>query len=241
MSYAAPMGRSDDADEFYQQLQRLERRVAGARRLDECTGWQPWPRRGVYFVFEEGEFRHDGATPRVVRVGTHALKPGSQTSLWQRLAQHRGTRPHSQPGGNHRGSVFRHHVGLALINRGLHPEAAESWTSPRPTGEARAREAGLEATVSRTIGAMRVLWVAVDDEPGAESQRGRIEANSIALLSASSEAVDPTSRGWLGHAARSERIRTSGLWNVNHVHQPYERSFLAALAAAVERTPEPAA
>lgn len=235
------MGHSDDVDEFYQQLQRLEQRLGGTRRLGECTGRQPWPRRGVYFIFEEGELRHDGATPRVVRVGTHALKPGSQTSLWQRLAQHRGTRPHSQPGGNHRGSIFRHHVGLALLNRGLHPEAAASWASPRPTREDRAREAGLEATGSKTIGAMRVLWVAVDDEPGTDSQRGQIEANSIALLSANSGTVDPTSRGWLGHVARSERIRTSGLWNVNHVHQPYQRSFLAALAAVIDRTPEPAA
>lgn len=235
------MGHRDDLDEFYQQLQRLERRVGGGRRLGECAGRQPWPRRGVYFIFEDGELRHDGTTPRVVRVGTHALKPGSQTSLWQRLAQHRGTRPHSQPGGNHRGSVFRHHVGLALLNRGLHPEAAASWAWPRPTREERAREADLEAAVSKTIGAMRVLWVAVDDEPGTQSQRGRIEANSIALLSVSSAAVDPPSRGWLGHATRSERIRTSGLWNVNHVHQPYERSFLAALVAAVEHTPKPAA
>ena len=234
------MGHCYDLDEFYQHLRRLERRVGGARRLAECTGRQPWPQRGVYFFFEDGEVREDGLTPRVVRVGTHALRAGSQTTLWRRLAQHRGTRPSTDPGGNHRSSVFRHHVGLALLNRGLHPEAASSWNSNRPAREERGREANLEATVSKTIGAMRVLWVAVEDDPGPDSLRGRIEADAIGLLSAATAGpVDPASQSWLGHAARGELIRTSGLWNVNHVHKPYRRSGLDALAEAVGRTPRP--
>ncbi len=46
-----------------------------------------------------------GSEPRVVRVGTHALKAGSQSTLWGRLAQHRGQG--NTGGGNHRGSIFR--------------------------------------------------------------------------------------------------------------------------------------
>jgi len=48
---------------------------------------------------------------RVVRVGTHGLKTGSTSTLWGRVHQHRDTR---EGGGNHRGSVFRLHVGQAL-------------------------------------------------------------------------------------------------------------------------------
>ena len=69
-----------------------------------------WPKRGVYFFFKPGETRRDG-TPRVVRVGTHALKTGSGTSLWDRLSKHRGNLAGRSPGaGNHRGSIFRLHV-----------------------------------------------------------------------------------------------------------------------------------
>jgi hypothetical protein len=50
-----------------------------------------WPQRGVYFFTEEGERRHDtGEGLRIVRIGPHALKKGSRTTLWDRLSQHRG-------------------------------------------------------------------------------------------------------------------------------------------------------
>jgi hypothetical protein len=39
-----------------------------------------WPRRGVYFFFENGEMRSEtGTGPRVVRVGTHAMRSGLPT------------------------------------------------------------------------------------------------------------------------------------------------------------------
>ena len=47
----------------------------------------------------------------------------------------------------------------------------------------RLSEQAAEREVSRIIGAMPVLWLAVDDPPGSESLRGYIERNSIALLS----------------------------------------------------------
>ena len=65
---------------------------------------------------EEGEVRAEtGDCPRIVRVGTHALKTGSKTKLWTRLKQHKGiTRT---GGGNHRGSIFRKIMGAALIKK----------------------------------------------------------------------------------------------------------------------------
>jgi hypothetical protein len=47
----------------------------------------------------------------------------------------------------------------------------------------RAAENALECEVSKVICAMPFLWLAINDEPGAESLRGYIERNSIALLS----------------------------------------------------------
>lgn len=76
---------------FYHLIARLEAALGGARMLTECTGKSIWPERGIYFFTEDGEFRtHTGTGPRIVRVGTHALKSGSGTTLWGRLSQHRG-------------------------------------------------------------------------------------------------------------------------------------------------------
>ena len=74
-----------------------------------------WPQRGLYFFCEAGEERSGtGTGMRVVRVGTHGLKAGSRNTLWGRLSQHRGT---SRGSGNHRGSIFRLLLGIALARR----------------------------------------------------------------------------------------------------------------------------
>ena len=88
-----------DLDRFYALLARLEQAIGGTRTLADCHGRMGWPTRGVYFFFEPGEQRRNGA-PRVTRVGTHALTATSKATLWGRLAQHRGR---GSGGGDHRG------------------------------------------------------------------------------------------------------------------------------------------
>ncbi len=71
--------RFDDLKRFYAALDALARKTNGARLLSACDGRMGWPERGVYFFQERGENRTDtGSGPRVVRVGTHALKDGSK-------------------------------------------------------------------------------------------------------------------------------------------------------------------
>ena len=80
----------------------------------------------------------------------------------------------------------------------------------------------------------------VDDEPGPGSDRAYIERNAIALASNyGSEPIDPRVDGWLGHESPSEKIRGSGLWNVDHVDESYDPAFLDRLAGAVEETEPP--
>jgi len=229
-----------DLDRFYEMLARLEADV-GKRRLADCSGWMAWPRRGVYFFFENGEFRRDGVTPRVVRVGTHAVAKGSKTTLWRRLSMHRGTR---SGGGNHRGSIFRLHVGGALLDRDddLRPDP-KSWGIDRSANRAvRDAEAHVEQAVSSYIRAMPFLWVEADDEPGKASIRRVIEANSVALLSCTSptgDTADPPSETWPGRHCRNEAVRRSGLWNVQHTDSEYHPSLLALLEECAGRTKPP--
>lgn len=223
--------RSVDLCRFYDILARLEVRVGGMRRLSACEARSGWPKQGVYFFSEKGECRSGSGTGyRIVRVGTHAVSNGSRTTLWNRLAQHKGT---SRLGGNHRGSVFRKLVGQALAVR--EPSlAVETWGSGQSAARSvRATERALEAEVSRYIGDMPFLWLSVEDSPSPMSRRAYIERNSIALLSnvAADCGVcpDPASTDWLGLRCRKEDVRLSGLWNSRHVHETYHPDFLDQL------------
>ena len=152
--------------------------MGGPRRLLSCDGRFSWPQRGVYFFMEDGEARSDsGQGPRIVRVGTHALKAQSSTTLWKRLSQHKGREKSGR--GNHRGSIFRLIVGTAL-----NADAAETcltWGDKTAGRDVRAGETALEEHVTRIIGRMPFLWLVIDNEPGPTSMRGYIERNAIAL------------------------------------------------------------
>jgi hypothetical protein len=202
--------------------------------LSGCNGGVALPKRGVYFFFEPNELREVDAGPRIVRVGTHAVKPGSRSTLWQRLSQHRGTMRIA--GGNHRGSIFRLLVGLALANQ--RPEVAcSTWgTGSSAAREIRESERNLEAAVSEHIGRITLLSLPLDDEPGRSSLRGYIEKNAIALLSNFGRpAIDPPSPNWLGHYCPREKVRLSGLWNSDHVDEDYDPEFLTVLEQIVEQ------
>lgn len=206
----------------------IESDIGGARKIADCSGRMDWPTRGVYFFRENGEQRSDtGESRRIVRVGTHALKLGSATKLWTRLSQHKGQL--TTAGGNHRGSIFRSLVGAALIRK--HKLAFPTWgKGASASREVRTSEVALEREVSIVIGNMSVLWIAVDDAAGPESQRGYIERHAIALLSnCNKPPLDAPSPTWLGHHCDRERVRQSGLWNQNHADEYNDPNFLDRL------------
>ena len=227
--------RLQDIQRFYNILKMLEEIQGGYRTLDESSGQMDWPERGVYFFFEGGENRsNSGQGHRVTRVGTHALIEGSSSTLWKRLRMHRGTLRGGRPGGgNHRGSVFRHHVGTALKARDDWSEKVAGEWEEGSSAPASVRDAEypLEQAVSDYIRQMPFLWLGIGDAPGPDSLRGYIEENTIALLSnyGADQPIDPPAEDWLGRWAASDEIEASGLWNVNHVNKEYDPDFLTIL------------
>lgn len=91
--------------------------------------------------------------------------------------------------------------------------------------------------MSRYIGVMPFLHLAVNDEPSPESMRAYLERNSIALLSNSAsvarEVSDPPSDFWLGRFCPNPKVRQSGLWNRRHVDERYDPEFLNRLQELV--------
>ncbi len=224
-----------DIDRFYSLLTEIEKGVGGKRKLADCSGEMEWPRMGVYFFFEEGEVRTaDISMSRVVRIGTHTVSRGSKTTLWHRLRTHRGT---STLTGNHRGSIFRSHVGSAILGKSKGRLNVPTWGSGQTASkDIRESEVELEREVSDYIGSLSLLWLAVGDEPSATSDRSYIERNAIALLSGPTGPLDLPSNRWLGRYSTREAIRQSGLWNINYVDDTYDERFLEVLAEYVEVT-----
>jgi hypothetical protein len=142
--------------------------------------------------------------------------------------------------GNHRGSIFRRHIGSALLARdaGQLPVVASWLDKSKPKSAAQvAAEETVERAVSVYLGNMPFVFVEADDEPSSKSIRAKIERNSIGLLTAARKAgVEGPSQQWLGHSCPHPVVRASGLWNVKHVDADYDPAFLDLLEAIAPKS-----
>jgi hypothetical protein len=217
--------RAEDLAQFYELLRKVRDHLGGTPYLRDLHGRFNWPQKGVYFFFQEDELRSgEFRESRVVRVGTHAVSIGSKSTLWNRLRAHKGT---GNGLGNHRGSIFRLHVGASMIIQGGLQERYPHWGIGQYAAPViRDCEADLERAVSEYIGRMRVLWVGIYDTPSSHSDRAYIEQNSIGLLAGQEGPTDTASPSWLGNHSPILAIRKSSLWNVNYVNGTYSPAFL---------------
>lgn len=176
---------------------------------------QELPSDGVYFYYEQGESTRcaDEIFERIVRVGSHRKMAG----LPRRLIDHYWA--------NKDGSVFRKHIGCALIRRdGMPEDCLRSWIA-----KGQPYDLTLENEVDsslRTRFKFRTLLV-----PQA-SERDSLERNLIAFLSEAG--VSTPSEAWLGLFSPYPEIRKSGLWNVRHVEEAPEITPEALLARIEE-------
>ena len=199
--------------------------------MADASGRLGWPKRGVYFLLEDTESSPSERSFRISRIGTHAVSKGSQTTLWDRLSTHRGV---NSGLGSHRSSIFRLHVGRALVLAGKHP-AIETWGVGQVANRSvREQEADLERLVSSTIGRMRVLWLDIPDEPGPMSDRAYVEKGSIGLLSRMAILQPTKSEQWLGNWSASNKISTSGLWNLNYLYSKPDSALVDVIGRYVE-------
>lgn len=213
----------EDVEDVYRCISQLAEKTGGIRFLNECNGRMYWPKRGVYFFvdFQEQSIVSSGF-PRIVRIGTHAVSKGSKTTLWDRLKTHKGT---EKGEGNHRGSIFRLHVGNAIINReGL---SCDTWgIGQNATKEIREKEKYIEQLVSDYIGHLGVVVLDIDDMPCATSDRAYVEKNAIALLSSINSSLNFSTLSWLGNWNPRYEIKNSCLWNINYINSDYDSNFL---------------
>jgi len=230
------LAQQDEVDHLYELLRSRSNvirsrygRMPSPRDLPAAR--RDWSTKGVYFFFEPSETRDKGGEQRIVRIGSHT---GAQSSIESRVVGE-----HAVDWGR---SVFRNHLGSALIRQGKFDHAinskerekwAQLWSSSEGSFTAHNDRKRLHPSlhslhpiVTQTVASMTLVWVEVADR----TERLELEEQCIRLLSnylRQSAPIDASSPAWLGHYALCEEVQRSGLWNVKHVKKAHTPGFLA--------------
>ena len=201
-------------NKFYELINKLEK----FESIDEFLKSEQKYSKGVYFFFDPAEKINNGYN-RIIRVGSHGLSGKSNSTLKGRLRQHKGF---LNGGGNRRVSVFRRHVGNAIIKK-------ENFDEKEVQDEV------LEKMISDYINSLPLAVLLFEDKC---KLRKDIEKKSIRLLSENMENININ---WLGTYSNNEKIKKSGLWNIQHVKIKKEnekcaeiKEFLIALETLVK-------
>lgn len=184
-----------------------------------------WPKNvknGIYLMFERGESGHGG--DRIVRIGTHT----GDRQLESRLSQHFTME-------NKNRSIFRKNIGRCYLNREQDPylplwelDHTKPGHQERMNSE---KERELEASISAYIQA-NISFALVRVE--SREERLRLESRIISTVSLCEECGP--SEGWLGMESTKEKIRRSGLWQVNELWKtPLSPEDLEKIAANIFR------
>ncbi|KGE18536.1 hypothetical protein PWYN_03505 [Paenibacillus wynnii] len=171
---------------------------------DDCI-----PRNGIYFLLEKGEYGHDA--DRIVRVGTHTGPNQLRSRLKQHFVQENKDR-----------SIFRKNIGRCLLNRDKDPYASV-WELDFTTREAKlnnghlinpAYQLTIESRVSDYFQKHFSFCVlGIEDK----TERLSLESRLISTLSLCDECAPSVQ--WLGMSSPHEKIRRSGLWQVNELYK----------------------
>lgn len=213
----AYMNRVEHLQRLYEEIERLRSR-RGTFLLSELAG-QELPEKGLYIFIDQSEINRWHQSGRIVRIGTHAVSAGSRSLLRTRLRNHLGNQDGS---GNHRGSIFRLHVGASLMARNSYEMHADQWgNSDEANASTRASEAWLEKKVSDYLAKLEVVVVHIDDEASKDSLRAKAERQLIALLTENWLPLERPSQNWLGRYSDREAVVRSGIWNVMEVAKTY--------------------
>lgn len=225
--------RIDNVKRLYNNVYNVAEKTGGIKLFKDCDGKKYWPQKGLYFIFDMSESCFIAQKPnKIIRIGTHAVSKGSKSTLWHRLKTHKGL---NNGGGAHRSSVFRLHIGNALINK--HNLHFPTWAIGQSASmETRKTEEELEQLVSEYISKLGIVVLDIDDPSSATSDRAIIEKNTIALLSCINYSFDFSSTNWLGHYSNKQEIRKSSLWNVNYCNSDFDNVLFTLLDKYVDTT-----
>lgn len=168
-----------------------------------------FPTNGIYFLFEKGELSH--STNRIVRIGTHR----GQDRLPSRLIEHYINE-------NKDRSIFRKNIGRALLKK-AHDPFLKKWEYDLTKREAKILlESAVDFAYQRKIeiqvtNVIRSEFSFIVIPINSYEDRHYFERKAIATVSLCS--ICEPSHAWLGLSSPVQKIRESGLWNVQHLYK----------------------
>jgi hypothetical protein len=247
VSIAPSATSSSQLGRFYQNCQKLADKTGGPFYLSSADASYDWPERGIYIFFDGNgsPIANKQSDMRICRIGTVGDRSGSTSTLWERLRAHRGTtRGAYEDGGNHRGSIFRKHVGRSIIKSEEleveYPHWGDQLTNigeDLETSEIREQEHSLELRVSDYIRKLPFLVVNVPGEPNPNCERALLEKNLIALVSQKRRGNPQLAvNEWLGEYSPHPEISQTGLWNIDYTGSLYSGDTVDTFEQYVEQT-----
>lgn len=216
-----------DLSQLYDWIE-AERQSGGMFPFGSLTS-ESVPKRGVYLFLDRSEPNYRRSGSRVVRIGTHAISAGSRATLRSRLRNHLGP---ANEIGNHRGSIFRLHVGRAMLDAGPGHHTLRSWGEGQDASVVtKTHEQAHELAVTRYLQQLDVVLLDIDDEPSKDSLRARVEAQLIALFSEGMRPIDLPAPKWLGLESPVAVIKRSGLWNIRGIGEKYDPAAVGSVTS----------
>ncbi|MCG7864769.1 MAG: hypothetical protein JAY74_00195 [Candidatus Thiodiazotropha taylori] len=220
-----------DLEALYNEIRK--QRVAGKTFLLKNLSKQKLPNKGVYIFLDPEEKNTFDGSSRIVRVGTHAVSHNSKSTLRNRLRNHLGN---ENGAGNHRGSIFRLHVGRALIERDGLQQQYTSWgEGQHAAAKIRSKELSHELNVSQYIGNLEVFIFDIDDVSSKHSMRASVESQLIALYSENLIPIESASKQWLGNWSPMKLIKQSLLWNLKDVGRVYDPNGRGSVLSVIHK------
>lgn len=164
-------------------------------------------KNGIYILFEKDELAHNG--DRIVRIGSHT----GNDNLIKRLEEHFYKE-------NKDRSIFRKNIGRALLKK-ENDKYLDVWDIDFTKSEMKKKygqlvdksyQENIEQKVSNYI--RDNFTFSVIEVPD-KRERLSIEKKIISVVSSCKECYP--SDNWLGRFSTNEKIKSSGLWQTQHI------------------------
>jgi len=204
------------------------------------------PKNGIYFFYENGEtWGHDGPSLRIVRVGTH-----KQGNFRSRIKDHylfdeskmNFDKEKIKPSDR---SIFRKNIGRSLLNK-KEDNYLKIWEidftyKEKRNSSGHIRDINKEKDIERNI--TRILrenfsfrFLVIDKQYVRMGTQG-LESTLIGTI-ARCNLCEPLD-SWLGNYSPINKIRSSGLWQVQHlgsneINEDNKATILKAIASTKE-------
>ncbi len=167
------------------------------------------PLNGLYILFEKGEVGHN--LDRIVRIGTHTGVNQLKSRLYQHFLLEKKDR-----------SIFRKNIGRAILNK-RKDQYLKIWEIDLTTRNNKNKygslikqeyQSQIEREVSKYIqDSFSFCVFKVEDK----DKRKKLESKLISTISLCNECSP--SKKWLGWYSPKEKIKESGLWQVNELYK----------------------